>query len=109
MNVHLSTTRDVAAREPFNLAIVHGCISRAMKPGGVDRSKLMCFVFAVDLCAYAIMSNHCPKNLRHALGTVALYLIELFNLAKCSIPGAAKFYIIYSISYILLLKYYNIY
>ena len=24
----------------------------------VDRIKLMCSVFAVDLCAYAIMSNH---------------------------------------------------
>jgi hypothetical protein len=24
----------------------------------VDRIKLLCSVFAVDLCAYAIMSNH---------------------------------------------------
>jgi hypothetical protein len=33
----------------------------------VDRIKLMCSVFAVDLCAYAIMNNHIVVRINSAL------------------------------------------
>ena len=62
--------------DPAEIQIVHcmhRCVRQALLCGNdpysgkcyehrrqwiVDRIKLMCSVFAIDLCAYAIMNNH---------------------------------------------------